>query len=85
MAEPDVQRIVERVLARLEGHGVVSARAPRLPLGVFSTVDAAVDAAQHAHRRLVGMRLDERLEVALKDAHDDAAPALPPQALPTGA
>lgn len=60
MAEPDVQRIVERVLARLEGHGVVSARAPRLPLGVFSSVDEAVDAAQHAHRRLVGMRLDER-------------------------
>ena len=60
MAEPDVQRIVERVLARLEGHGVVSTRAPRLPLGVFSSVDEAVDAAQHAHRRLVGMRLDER-------------------------
>lgn len=62
-SQPDIQSIVERVLSRLEGHGVVPASAPSLPLGVFATVDEAVDAAQRAHRDLRGLRLDRRREI----------------------
>ena len=62
-SQPDIQSIVERVLSRLEGHGVVPSSAPSQPLGVFATVDEAVDAAQHAHRDLRGLRLDRRREI----------------------
>ena len=69
MPTPDrdqISRIVESVLARLR-QGELPARhaedLPRAPLGAFSSVDQAVDAARAAHRRLADLSLNTRREI----------------------
>jgi aldehyde dehydrogenase len=64
-AQPDIGLIVERVLARIQG-GQMPARTgdmPARPMGVFPSVDAAMDAASRAQQTLVHLPLEKRREI----------------------
>ncbi len=61
----DIGLVVERVLARIRS-GDLPTRGPDLPaqpLGVFASVDEAVEAATRAHQILVAIPLEKRREI----------------------
>jgi acyl-CoA reductase-like NAD-dependent aldehyde dehydrogenase len=62
--EAQLRAVVDAVLARLQPAG---AALPQLgggrQLGVYRTIDQAVDAAREAHRQLAGMSLERRREM----------------------
>ena len=64
-SQPDIGQLVEQVLARIQ-RGERPARSedlPANPLGVFGSVDDAVDAATRAHHMLVAIPLEKRREI----------------------
>jgi acyl-CoA reductase-like NAD-dependent aldehyde dehydrogenase len=65
MKRDQISQIVERVLGQIQ-QGELPARVddfPVKPRGVFKTVDAAMDAAHHAHQILVEIPLEKRREI----------------------
>ncbi len=65
MEGDQVTKLVERVLARVRDGEVPDREIemPGAPRGVFKTVDAAMDAAEHAQIILVTMPLEKRREI----------------------
>ena len=64
-SQPDIGQLVEQVLSRIQ-RGDRPARSEELPanpLGVFGSVDDAVDAATRAHHMLVAIPLEKRREI----------------------
>jgi acyl-CoA reductase-like NAD-dependent aldehyde dehydrogenase len=64
-SQPDIGQLVEQVLSRIQ-RGDRPARSEELPanpLGVFGSVDDAVDAATRAHHLLVAIPLEKRREI----------------------
>jgi acyl-CoA reductase-like NAD-dependent aldehyde dehydrogenase len=65
MNRDQISHIVERVLGQIQ-QGEMPAKVadyPAQPKGVFKTVDAAMDAARHAHEVLVEIPLEKRREI----------------------
>ncbi len=61
----NVDEVVARVMARLQDGSLPdrTGEMPAKPLGVYATVDLAMDAATHAHQILVELPLEKRREI----------------------